>query len=113
MFLAEVCIPPRPIARAMFWDSLCDIHYHAMSEEEKVRAFEWISPKLDLNNEDCRLFFARFNPQNQYLVSCFHLGKANEINCFRFNEQYHTSKNTSVNPEYVKSAKKLEQPKAS
>lgn len=103
MFLAEVCIPPRPIARAMFWGNLCDVHYYAMSEEEKIRAFEWLQPKLDLENEDCRLFFARFNPKNQYLVSCFHNGKAEEIQCFRFNEKYHTSKNQSVNEQYIKS----------
>jgi len=30
-FLAEACIPPRPIARAMFWDDLCDKYYHEMT----------------------------------------------------------------------------------
>ena len=107
MFLAEVCIPPRPIARAMFWENLCDVHYHSMSEDEKVKAFEWLKPKLDLENEDCRLFFARFNPKNQFLVSCFHNGKAEEIQCFRFNELYHTAKNCSVNPNYIKSANRI------
>lgn len=107
LFLAEVCVPPRPIARAMFWDSMSDVHYHKMSDNERLRMFTFLKPKLDLENEDCRYFFARYNPLNQYMVSCFHNGKAEEIHCFRFNEQFYTSKNSHVNPEYIKSATKF------
>lgn len=103
-FLTEACIPPRPIARTMFFEDMSDVHYHKMTKEERLRMFEFIKHKLDLENEDCRYFFARYNPKNQYLVSCFHEGKASEIICFRFNEQFHTSKNRSVNPEYIKSS---------
>lgn len=104
LFLAEACIPPQPIARACFFENMSDVHYHQMSIDERFRMFEMIKPKLNLENEDCRYFFARYNPKNQYLVSCFHNGKADEIHCFRFNELYHTSKNRSVNPQYIKSA---------
>ena len=31
-FLAEACIPPRPIARAMFWDTLINEHYYNLTE---------------------------------------------------------------------------------
>jgi hypothetical protein len=106
MFLAEACIPPRPIARAMFFQDMSDKYYHQMTDNERNRAFEWLTKNdyFKLEEEDCHLFFARFNPKNQYKVSCFHHGKAQEIDCFRFNDKYHTSKNTSVNEEYIKSA---------
>ncbi len=100
-FLVEACIPPRPIARSMFFDDVSDKHYHHMTKEERQRLFEWISPKLDLENEDCRYFYARFNPKNQYLVSCFYDGKVQELECFRFDERYCTSKNRSIIPEYI------------
>ena len=103
-FLVEACIPPRPIARSMFFDDVSDKHYHKMTNEERQRLFDWISPKLNLENENCRYFYARFNPKNQYLVSCFYEGEAQELECFRFNERYHTSKNKFVNSEYIKSS---------
>lgn len=103
-FLVEACIPPKPIARSMFFDDVSDKHYHKMTKEERQRLFEWISPKLDLENENCRYFYARFNPENQYLLSCFYHGKTEEIESFRFDDKYHTSKNTFINPEYIKSA---------
>ena len=106
MFLAEACIPPRPIARAMFWDELCDKHYQVMTEGQRLQMFQFLKDKIDLNNEDCRYFFARFNPLNQYLVSSFFDGKAGQHEAFMFNEKFHTSKNRFINPEYVKEWKK-------
>lgn len=102
-FLAEAYIPPVPIARSMFWDELCDKHYHKMTPDERKHLFGWIqeSPKFDLYNEDCQYFYARFNPANQYRVRCFYDGEAQEVDCFRFNDRYHTRKNTSINEEYV------------
>jgi hypothetical protein len=41
-FLVEACIPPRPIARSMFFDDVSDIHYHKMTKEERQRLFDWI-----------------------------------------------------------------------
>ena len=42
MFLAEVCIPQVPIARAMFFENMSDTYYHQMSPDERIKAFEWI-----------------------------------------------------------------------
>lgn len=101
MFLAEVCIPKRPIARAMFWIDLCDKHYHTMSPDEREKAFEWLSPKLDLDEEDCRYFFARFNPKNQYKIITTYKGKSETIMCFLFNEKYYTQKNKYICSDYI------------
>ncbi|MFN9115464.1 MAG: hypothetical protein ACK5XN_35865 [Bacteroidota bacterium] len=104
MFLAESVIPERPIARSMCFDDFSERHYHNMNENQRKQFFEHVQkqPSFSLENEKCRHFFARFNPKNQYLVSCFHNGKADEIRCYLFNDKFHTSKNRSVNPEYIK-----------
>jgi hypothetical protein len=56
--------------------------------------------------EDCRIFFARFNPNNQWMVKCFHNGIASEIRCFMMNDKFYTNSNTYVDPQYVKSFSK-------
>lgn len=98
MFLAEVCIPPRPIARAMFWENLINSYYHLMTKEERNHAFTWITTQDDFKkeNKDCRLFFARFNPENQYLVETEYEGKKDTVECFLFDDKYHTSTSTYV-----------------
>ena len=100
-FLAEACIPPRPIARSMFWGKICNEYYYQMGQDERLRLFEWIKPQLDMDNEDCRLFFARYNPENQYRVSTEFNGDHETIDCFRFNDQYHLCKGTTVNETYI------------
>lgn len=103
IFLLESCIPPTPIARALFWERSIDELYHVLTENEKEKAFKWITQnhRFDQSNEDCRLFYARYNPLNQYQVKCFYDGKAQVVDCFKWNDKYHVSKTKSVNEEYI------------
>jgi hypothetical protein len=105
MILAEACIPPVPIARGHFFDNLSDIHYHKMTEEQRRGLLRYITANLefDITNEDCHHFYARYNPENQYLVKCFHNGKAQEAECYFYNDNYHTSKTRFAAPQYIKS----------
>lgn len=109
MFLAESVIPPRPIARAMCFDDFSERHYHKMNDNQRKQFFEHVQKcnGFSLENEQCRHFFARFNPKNQYLVSCFHNGKAEDIICYRFDEEYRIEKNRFVNSEYIKKVVRL------
>jgi hypothetical protein len=109
LFLAEVCIPPTPIARGMFWDNLCDRYYNQMSDNERSRAFGWITKRhyFNLENEDCHLFFARYNPDNQFKVHFFYEGKVKIVDCFRFNGLLHTNKTTHVVDEYITKIEKI------
>lgn len=106
-FLVEACIPPRPIARAMFWNDVIDKYYHVLTEEEIEKLYEWINKNpifqysLKNNNEDCLVFNARYNPENQYKVKTLYKNKEEIINCFKFNDKYHISKNTSINEDYM------------
>ena len=80
-------------------------HYHKMNDNQRLQFFEHVQKchGFTLENEQCRHFFARFNPNNQYLVSCFYNGKAEAIQCYMFDEEYRTSKNKFVNRDYIKS----------
>lgn len=108
-FLAETCIPPTPIARGVFWDRLINDIYHLLTDNERKRLFEWIikNNRFDKNNKDCQWFYARFNPQNQYEVSCFYKGKPDVIKAFLKDDLYWTNKTTSIIPEYIKLVTKI------
>jgi HSP90 family molecular chaperone len=101
-FLAEACIPPRPIARSVFWDSLINKHYNSMSNHERNHLFVWLKKSIDgRRNEEIDLFYARFDPQNQFKVFCDYKGKQEVKDCFYYKNHYHTDKNTSIVEEYI------------
>ncbi len=54
-----------------------------MTQEQRNLLFHWISKRLDLNNEECKLFYDRYNPENQYLVKCKLNGVESEYMCFK------------------------------
>lgn len=108
LFLAEACIPDRPIARSMFWDDFCNKHYYAMTAGERKKAFEWIQKNgsFDLEKEGCQLFYARFDPDNQYKVTTVYNGEKKVIEAFLHNGAYHTSKTQSIFEKYITKVRK-------
>jgi hypothetical protein len=104
MFLAESVIPDRPIARSMCFDDFSERHYHNMNNNQRMQFFEHVQKchGFTLDKEQCRHFFARFNPKNQYMISCVYNGKVETIQCYMFNEEYRISMNRFVNREYIK-----------
>ena len=106
-FLVEACIPPRPIARAMFWDDVIDKHYNTLTDNERGRLFEWINRNpcmqdgIEEGNEDCLLFNARFNPDNQYKVHTNYNDKLEVYDAFKLNDRYYIKKNTSIEDKYI------------
>jgi hypothetical protein len=109
-FLAESCIPPRPIARACFWERLINEIYLQMSDFERGRLHEWIlrCPNFNLENKDCAWFHARFDPNNQYLVHYRTERESGEMNCFLKEGKYWTKKNTWISDEFIKRVEKAE-----
>lgn len=109
-FLAEACIPPKPIARTMFWQHLTDQYYHQMANYERAYLFNWLNRnecyKQSLQEqEDTQLFHARFDPDNQYEVEV-ELGKRSVHDAFLFKGRYHTGRNTSIVEDYIINIKK-------
>jgi len=104
MFLAESVIPKRPIARSMCFDDFSEKHYHKMNSNQREQFFNHVQEctGFSLENEQCRHFYARFNPKNQYVVSYFYEGKVDDVLCYRFNEEYRITKNKFISSKYIK-----------
>ena len=112
-FLVTACIPPQPIARSMFWDDVINVHYKVMTQQERDNLYLWVNREdrmqrgLKEKNESCMLFNARYDNENQYIATCFHENKESIINCFKWNNKYHTSKTQFIAEEYINKIDKL------
>lgn len=111
-FLVEACIPPRPIARAMFWDDVINKHYNTLTDNERARLFEWINRNpcmqdgIEELNENCLLFNARFDPDNQYKVHTNYNEKLEIYDAFKWNDRYYIRKDTSIEDKFIKKVEK-------
>jgi len=119
-FLAEACIPPRPIARAMFWQNLTKQYWEQMTEGERAHMFEWLNRndwyKESLQKEDdTKIFHARFDPENQYIVETKYKRKKEKYRAFKrhgsesegFTNRYYVGHDTYIPEEYIVSVEKL------
>jgi hypothetical protein len=94
-FLVEACIPPRPIARSMFWDEVINVYYHQMSWDERRSMFDWLSRNptftdgLVAKNKQVEAFEARFNPDKQFMVYSNWNGDDVEHHCFLLDGKYY------------------------
>ena len=109
--LAEACIPPRPIARAMFWQSLTDKYWYQLTENERTHLFEWLQKSWVYEEslekeEDTQVFHARFNPDNQYIVTTNYEGKIQEHRVFKMGSRYYIKRNTWITEESIVSVEK-------
>ena len=106
-FLVEATIPPTPIARSMFWSDVINKYYHVLTEDEREKLFDWINRHgamkqgIENNDEDCLLFNARFDKDNQYKVTTKYDGVVDTVNCFKWKDRYHTSIKKSLLEEYI------------
>lgn len=119
-FLAEACIPPRPIARAMFWQNLTKHYWYHMSEAERAHLFDWMNRndwyKDSLQKEqDTKIFHARFDPENQYIVKIKNKRKEEEHRAFKrhgseeegFTNRYYVGHDTYIPEECIVDVKKF------
>ena len=112
-FLAEACIPPVPIARAMFWKELIDDYHDQLTNEERARLHKWLnknwkySEGLEEKLEDILCFEARYDPDNQYKVWYKSEKESGFVDTFLYNGKYYTASNRWIAPEYVEKVEKL------
>ena len=111
-FLAEACIPPRPIARTMFWQNLTNLYYHNMTENERARLFEFMNRNSKYEEslktqEDTQIFHARFDPDNQYRVTTNFQDKEEVYEAFLRNGKYYTSSNFWISGDYIIKVEKI------
>lgn len=106
-FLTEACLPKSTIARHTFFMDVIDTHYHKMNWEQRKHFFTWIGKKLNMEYEESQIFYARFNPDNQFNLTTLYQGKTENIEAFLLNDIYHVSSSRSVNNDYIKSVEKM------
>ena len=111
-FLAEACIPPRPIARTMFWQNLTNIYWSQMTEGERIHLFEWLQKNWQYEEslskeEDTQIFHARFNPENQYIVKTNYNDKEETHRAFKMGERYYTTSSSWIAEEYIVEVEKF------
>lgn len=112
-FLVEACIPPRPIARAMFWDDVINKHYNVLTENERARLYEWVNKNhsmkdgIEKENEDCLFFNARYNPNNQYKIHTNYNNEDEIHDAFKWEERYYVGKYNSIEDKYITKIEKL------
>jgi len=105
--LANRCIPPVPIARAMFWENLIDVHYDLIPQTDRIIFFyemmdnKYFVQRLEEDNEDAILFFNRYNPETQYEVTVEYEGKIQRFNAFLHNDEYHVSSRSRIHKDYI------------
>jgi hypothetical protein len=107
-FLVEACIPPRPIARAMFWDNVINEYYHELTHDERARLHEWVNRNpsmqhaLEHNNEDAIQFNLRYDPDNQYEVRTEYKGKVEIVQAYKDGDRYYIEIDKWISPEFIK-----------
>ncbi|HEY6143712.1 MAG TPA: hypothetical protein VIV55_09910 [Flavobacterium sp.] len=112
-FLAEACIPPRPIARGHFWGKLIDLYYDQMTQDQRDNLFEWINRCYGMEegiknkNESCLLFNARYDKNNQYEVTVKLDARMETRTMFLWQGRYHSSENQFANSDYIIEVKKV------
>lgn len=102
-FLVEACIPPVPIARHSFWLEVINRYYNILNQGERKQLFNWIQKngRFDLKNDDCRLFYDRFDPSNQYEVTLNIGGRIEKQDCFFHRNEYYISSNVIINEDFI------------
>lgn len=112
MFLAEACIPRSPIARAYFWEKLTDVYWDKMTENERSHLFNYMNRQDRykdslIENEETKVFHARFDPNNQFMISYERGKKKGEQRAFLFQDTYWLSTRTFIPTEIIKDIKKI------
>lgn len=112
MFLAEACIPPRPIARISFWDNLTDVYYEQLSDDQRRHAWEWIGRIIDNQRlegipdwakDKINLFLNRYNPNNQYIVTTV----KGDMEVFLHDQRYFISSRQFIDNKHIIKVKPL------
>ncbi len=85
----------------------------SLTKDERDRVFEWINRNdrftngINDKNEDCELFYSRYNPDSQYKVKTLFKGKEDIVECFKYKDRYHTSRTTSINEDFITKITKI------
>jgi hypothetical protein len=93
------------------WIKLVDKYWFAMSEETRKETFDhWVSTpdfRDMLEKEEVKVFFARFNPDNQFTVTTELYGTVNKHRAFKWQDRYHVGSVSKLNDDYITNVEKI------
>ena len=94
------------------WIKLVDKYWFGMSEETRKKTFEdWVSQpnfnEMREKDEDVRLFYARFHPDNQFTVTTNYNGTVNKMRAFKWKDGYYVGSMSKINNDYITDVEKI------
>ena len=83
-----------------------------LSRQERAHLYDWISRSsvFTTKNEDCALFAARYDPDNQYMVSATNGLQSETLPCFKWKDGLLYEAAISIVPEYITKVEKIVAP---
>lgn len=84
-----------------------DTWYHALSKNDRQRAFELFSRIVEVKEEIHHRFMARFNPELQFRVSLSNGTMEDVADCYLFEGEYWTSSFQLCESEYIQNVEKI------
>ena len=78
----------------------CDVWYHSLSKNDRLRAFEFFKGLEKIQEIHFRLW-SRFNPMLQYKVYLDNNGDKQEPECYLYQNEYWTSSFQFANKEFI------------
>lgn len=77
-----------------------------MTEGERIHLFEWLQKNWQYEEslktqQDTQIFHARFNPDNQYIVTTNYNGKEETHRAFRMGERYYITSSSWIDDKHI------------
>lgn len=96
------------------WIKLVDKYWHAMSEETRKNTFDSLVshpdfPTMIMHNE-IKLFYARFDPDNQFTVTTELNGTVTKHRAFKWGDRYRVGSIATIAEDFITNVEKLSLP---
>lgn len=102
MLLIESSWCDSTILRSSFLIKTIDSIYNCLEKDEIKRIYDIIKRDFKEGNTDNqKMFFARYNPDNQYLVTATDGKNKDTQLCFKFNNEYHIGTRTTFQEKFI------------
>lgn len=97
--LVENILDSKNILGSSIMEQTIDEFYFEMNNHQRKNMFEIISKndRFDLSKKEHQLFYARYNPNNQYIV----FTEQGQIDCFKHDGKFKVLSNEWVEPNKV------------
>lgn len=108
-WLLDACLRGSHL-RASTIERFVDDWYDELTEQQRYNLYEWtlrltyggnFKPSDTCCGAD-KVFMARYNPDNQYMIMVRYEGKTSKYRCFLYNGEYHVTTSRFIGKEYIK-----------